>query len=515
MDILLWNYGVKTFLNHVLDMEFTLKKADLDPIKDLIELKSTELLNAINDISGQLRETQRAIDELGREIHWEFISAPINEIRDTIDAKFARYIKYAASDHWERETKEKFADELVSGHDSVENFLAIFNTKVYQNDNQYFDANTQRIHDMSEKLSTKSGEPAQVALYRFYSMLLIVELKVFIMQAAAYTMKTELGHGKFVKEKRELVLEFGDKFRKMKNQVMEGDRTLWKLDPDKHVEADPLDLFNRGNYVHGYTYKRVTLWRWMHFFVYNRHAARHYFNSNKMSLSFSNHYTKASSYGNYVITGMRFVRPEKASGDMYLELFESQLLPHGKIDPKTTRTVQRNTDEESNTLHIGTDFTTINVNHDLLLEEQENQGQNFVITGVKIVASDAQLKLELTYTEFDFESGKLKPHIKILTGPNSTHRLEIKDKSYPTDFYDHRPSEEKRAHVKFDSCKGKKKSEWNDLRIAPFLDTQKVCSTYMALAGVSFILRDNDMSAGFISPKLTTFPIQFAKKQGI
>lgn len=253
MDILVWNYAVKTFLNHVLDMEFTIKKTDLDPIKDLIELKSTELLNAINDISSQLRETQRAIDELGREIHWEFVSAPINEIRDTIDAKFLRYIKYAASDHWERETKEKFADELVAGHDSVENFLAIFNTKVYQNDNQFFEANTQRIHNMSEKLSTKSGEPAQVALYRFYSMLLIVELKVFIMQAAAYTMKTELGHGKFTKEKGALVLEFGDKFRKMKNQVMEGDRTLWKMDPDKHIESDPLDLFNRGNYAYGYT----------------------------------------------------------------------------------------------------------------------------------------------------------------------------------------------------------------------------------------------------------------------
>lgn len=255
----------------------------------------------------------------------------------------------------------------------------------------------------------------------------------------------------------------------------------------------------------------MNLWRWMRFLVYNRHAARNYFRSSKMSLSFSNHYTKASSYGNFVVTGMRFVRPDKASGDMHLEIFESQLLPHGKINSKTTRTVPRNTIEESNTLNVGQDFTSVNVNLDLLLAEQETHGKNFVITGVKFVASESQLKLEVTYTEFDFNSGKLLQGTKILTAPNSDHRIEIKDKSYPTDFYDHRPSEEKRAHVKFDACKGKKSE--SDLRIAPFIDTQKVCSTYMALAGVSLILRDNDMSAGFIEPKLVTFPIRFSQEK--
>lgn len=258
--------------------------------------------------------------------------------------------------------------------------------------------------------------------------------------------------------------------------------------------------------------KRVSLWRWMRFLVYNRHAARNYFRATKMSLSFSNHYTKASSYGNFVITGMRFVRAEKESGDIHLELFESRLLSHGKIDPKSTRTVPRNTVEESNTVHIGKDFTSVIVNLDLLLADQENHGQNFVITGIKFVTDESQLKFEITFTEFDFNTGKLLTQHKTLTAPNSNHRIEIKDKSYPTDFYDHRPSEEKRAHVKFDACKLKKSG--NDIRIAPFIDTQRVCSTYMALAGISLILRDNDMSAGFITPKLITFPIKFAEKRG-
>lgn len=259
MDLLAWSFIVKEFVDKVVEKGVekligkALLKSELDPIKDLIELKSTELLNAISDISGQLRETQRAIDELGREIHWEFVSGPINEIKDTIDAKFQRYVKYATGrENWERETIEKFADELVAGHDSVENFLAIFNQKVYQNDNHYFEANTQRILNMSEKLSTKSGEPAQVVLYKFYSMLLMVELKVFIMQAAAYMMKTELGHGKYLKEKEALVLEFGDTFQKMKQQVLTGDRTLWKLDPDKHIESDPM-YPSKGTYAYGYT----------------------------------------------------------------------------------------------------------------------------------------------------------------------------------------------------------------------------------------------------------------------
>uniref|UniRef100_A0A336N4B5 CSON011030 protein n=1 Tax=Culicoides sonorensis TaxID=179676 RepID=A0A336N4B5_CULSO len=509
MEAFIWEFVVEKLISKVYK-KFSDDKTDLEPIKDLIELKSKEILKGISDISGQLRDTQRAMDELGREIHWEFVSAPINEIKDTIDAKFQRYIKYATNrQNWERETIEKFVDELLIGHDSVENFLALFNQKVYQNDNHYFEANTQRILSMSEKLSTKTGEPAQVVLYKFYSMILMVELKVFIMQAAAYNIKTELGHGKFAKEKEALVMEFKKTFQSMKNQVLTADRSLWKLDPDKHIESDPL-YPSKGTYAYGYTLKRVNLWRHMRFIVYNRHIFQTYFRSStKMSLSFQNSYTKASSYGNFVITGMKFVREEKISGDFHLELFESKLLPHGLIDHKTTRTVPRNTDEECNVLHVGKHFTSVNVNLDILLDEGENQGQNYVITGVRFVTEENQLKLELTYTEFDFNTGNLLKSTKTLSAPNSVNKLEINTKSYPEDFYDNRPSEEKHSHVKFDSCH-KKKSK--DMRIAPFIDTQKVCSSYMALAGVALILRDNDFSCGFIAPKLITFPVRFVEK---
>lgn len=233
------------------------EKSKINPVMEQLEIKSDEILTGIQEISEQLGETQKSVDALRNEIKWEFASAPIKEIRDKIDAKFQRYVKYASDrEGWEKQTIESFADEILIGDASIENLITLFNHKVYENEEKYYETSIQRILESHQTFSNKTGEPAQCVLYKFYSMLLMIELKAFLMQFTAYSMKSELDQGNYSKEKESLMKMFGkrlhDYFDQMDANVSIADRTLWRGDPLEHIESNPLHP-EKGTYCFGYT----------------------------------------------------------------------------------------------------------------------------------------------------------------------------------------------------------------------------------------------------------------------
>lgn len=131
--------------------------------------------------------------------------------------------------------------------------------------------------------------------------------------------------------------------------------------------------------------------------------------------------------------------------------------------------------------------------------------ENYVLTGIQFATQEKQLKLMATFTEFDIESGKLGKRTKEAMSPNATTMMDISSRSCPvhfnvTQFYD----DGQLFGVKFDACHIKSP---NDIRIAPFIDTQRVHSSFMALAGIGLHWRCNQESAGFIAPKLITYPV--------
>lgn len=233
------------------------EKSTVNPLSELLEKKSEEILTGIKEISDQLGETQKSVDTLRDEIKWEFVSGPIKEIRDKIDAKFQRYVKYVSDrEGWESHTIQAFADEILDGDGSIENLITLFNRKVYEGDEKYYERSTQRILWSQQAFSNKIGEPAQIVLYKFYSMLLMVELKAFLMQFTAYSMKSELGQGNYTKEKELLMQTFVTKYRQtvreMAANVDDANRALWRGDPQEHVESDPIHP-DKGTYCFGYT----------------------------------------------------------------------------------------------------------------------------------------------------------------------------------------------------------------------------------------------------------------------
>lgn len=246
---------VETFGTKLLSK--TYEKSKINPLLEVLEKKSDDILSGIQEISTQLGETQKNVDALRDEIKWGFMSAPIKEICDRIEAKFQRYVKYV-SDHneWERETIQTFVDEILIGDASIENLITLLNHKVYEGEEKYYEKSTQRILESHQTFSNKTGEPAQCVLYKFYSMLLIIELKAFLMQFMAYSIKSELGQGHYTKEKESLIQMFGMRFRhnmrQMDANISDADRTLWIGDPLKHIESDPLHP-EKGTYCFGYT----------------------------------------------------------------------------------------------------------------------------------------------------------------------------------------------------------------------------------------------------------------------
>lgn len=200
---------------------------------------------------------------------------------------------------------------------------------------------------------------------------------------------------------------------------------------------------------------------------------------------------------------MRFVRSDKF-GKIFLEIEESKLLPLGKIDKNTRRIAARCRDEDTSTFSLSQNFSSIVLGCDLELSKDY---ANYVLTGIQFATQEGQLKLMATFTEFDIESGKLGKRTKEAMSPNATKMMDIAGRSCPIEFDKNEFHDDGNVFgVQFDACH--KKSSKNDIRIVPFIDTQKVHSSYMALAGIGLHLRCNKESAGFIAPKLITYPVQ-------
>lgn len=200
---------------------------------------------------------------------------------------------------------------------------------------------------------------------------------------------------------------------------------------------------------------------------------------------------------------MRFIHTDKF-GKIFLEIEESKLLPHGKIDPKTRRIAPRCRDEDTSTFSLSRNFCSIVLGCDLELSKHY---ENYVLTGIQFATQEGQLKLMATFTEFDVQTGKLGKRTKEAMSLNATTIIDVSGRSSPIDFKQNEFHDDGNVFaVKFDACR--KQSSKNDIRITPFIDTQRVYSSFMALAGIGLHWRCNKESAGLIAPKLITYPVQ-------
>uniref|UniRef100_A0A336LNE3 CSON009021 protein n=1 Tax=Culicoides sonorensis TaxID=179676 RepID=A0A336LNE3_CULSO len=494
MEFAISNYFVETFNSQLLSA-FYEKSAD-SLLSQLNSKQTDDILNEIKEISCQINENLKVMDDLRKIINIEYFGSFLKDFQCKIDHQLNIFTKHG-SKLQNCDTNLLECEETLQNHNSLLYLINLFNQKVYESDVNYFEQVTESVLKQQHEFSNKTGESAQNILHRIYLILLFIELKAILIQLMQCNENDK---------KKNYIEDFCIKLRKKIKKIVEiipkADQSLWKTDPVEHVELDPIYPEN-GTYCYGYSLKHRNLLRRFMFYASNRYIIQHYFTMNPViNLRFCNYHYYSSTSLNYVITGVRFIRSDKYFGNIFLEIEESKLLPYGKIDPKSTKMAPRCRKEDTSTLFYGKNFTSIVLGTDLQIT---NKRENYVLTGVQFATQESQLKLMATFTEFDIESGVLGKRTREALSPNAKQIFDISGKSYPIEHYDNKIYHTDEVFgVKFETCFEKSP---NDVRIAPFIDTQKLRSSCMALAGIGLHWRRNEDNAGFIAPKLITFPV--------
>lgn len=215
---------------------------------------------------------------------------------------------------------------------------------------------------------------------------------------------------------------------------------------------------------------------------------------------------------NMVVTGVRIVRHDKIFS---LEIHQAPLLPMGKVnDSASTSKVSTPDDIKKNKLFkLQYNKTSVFIGK---AKVSMKNSPYFVVTGVRFGEKNGHLALEVTFTKFNYTTGKLadpKVRENIMTKVNHNVKKNIisgRGNQRPVLYTDNVPSTETKAGlVQFSPS-----NLFDDVgqSTIPFLDTQLVKSSCAALVGVGLQFRTRDKSGGFIAPILVTYPMYIGNK---
>ncbi|KAH8312800.1 hypothetical protein KR044_012978, partial [Drosophila immigrans] len=222
--------------------------------------------------------------------------------------------------------------------------------------------------------------------------------------------------------------------------------------------------------------------------------------------------TKSDIADNKVVTGVRFVKKNRI---FHLQIQQGQLMPLGVINESTLewKPVDDYKITDPNVI-AGVDYHMLNydsrsLNLDTVVRFRKIK---YFVTGVGFQLSDGHLNLQVHYSEFDFETGKVQDpdnngywhfQSKINRGRVNQENLDVPTRSGGnsqtiSDFD---------QFVDFVNTGIHKDAAQTTI---PFFDTQDIVSSYpMPLSGIGLILKGTPGYGGYVSPLIIHYDFSY------
>ncbi|CAG9773540.1 unnamed protein product [Ceutorhynchus assimilis] len=210
---------------------------------------------------------------------------------------------------------------------------------------------------------------------------------------------------------------------------------------------------------------------------------------------------------NRVVTGIKFTKHNRI---LHLQIQEGKLMPYGYIDNTTVRWAPvdnyKITDPD---VYNEIDYFTLTYeNRSMALDDIELEKHNSILTGVRFQFINGKLRLQVHYSTFDWETGRLSPEqgTYIYQKLGGRKEIDLSKVDVPTKSPKNHQSQmnvNDDSYIKFTNTAFELDAAQTTV---PFLDMQPVTNEpAVPLMGAGIYYKNLENYGGYIAPKIMTY----------